>query len=371
MVTSVLRSVPDTYGVKYAGSKLRLLPHILDLVGKTKAETVLDAFSGTTRVAQALAANGIRVTANDISELSRVFAICFLRAPGNDAEYRDLIDHLNSLPGKDGWFTKHYGGDPAGYESVGRDGLKKPFQIHNTKKLDAIREEIKRLSLQEEEKCVALTSLILALDKVDSTIGHFASYLRKWSRRSYNELFLELPGATPIGAGHKVFQKDVFEALGEGEWDLAYLDPPYGSNNEKMPPSRVRYAAYYHFWKTVILDDRPELFGKALRRSDSSDELSYSPFEDFRRGEDKEYIAIGAIRRLIREVPARYVLLSYSSGGRATRKALESALLESGRIMESLSIDHQKNVMASMSWTGDWASEQQAPNQEYLFLLEK
>ena len=44
--------------------------------------------------------------------------------------------------------------------------------------------------------------------------------------------------------------------------DLAYYDPPYGSNNDKMPPSRVRYASYYHVWTTIIQNDRPELFGK-------------------------------------------------------------------------------------------------------------
>ena len=46
---------PPTEGIKYAGSKLRLLPHILQLVKKAGAKTVLDGFSGTTRVSQALA----------------------------------------------------------------------------------------------------------------------------------------------------------------------------------------------------------------------------------------------------------------------------------------------------------------------------
>jgi adenine-specific DNA methylase len=49
--------------------------------------------------------------------------------------------------------------------------------------------------------------------------------------------------------------------------DLAYFDPPYGSNNEKRPPSRVRYAAYYHLWTSICRFDRPILFGKAQRRT--------------------------------------------------------------------------------------------------------
>jgi len=58
--------------------------------------------------------------------------------------------------------------------------VKRPWQKHNTRKLDAIREEIDRLNLDADDKAVALTSLILALDQVDSTLGHFASYLRDW-----------------------------------------------------------------------------------------------------------------------------------------------------------------------------------------------
>ena len=69
---------PPTEGVKYAGSKLKLLPYILQLVQKVKPRTVLDGFSGTTRVSQALAQTGHRVIANDLSAWSEVFGKCYL-----------------------------------------------------------------------------------------------------------------------------------------------------------------------------------------------------------------------------------------------------------------------------------------------------
>ncbi len=37
---------PKTEGIKYAGSKLKLLPYILQLAKKTGAKTVFDGFSG-------------------------------------------------------------------------------------------------------------------------------------------------------------------------------------------------------------------------------------------------------------------------------------------------------------------------------------
>ncbi|HUF03303.1 MAG TPA: DNA adenine methylase [Aridibacter sp.] len=371
MPSTIVIHVPGTQGVKYAGSKLRLLPHILRLVRKTGAETVLDGFSGTTRVSQALAAEGIRVTANDTSDLSKVFANCYLKAAPDEDRYAGLIDHLNRLPGRNGWFTEHYGGDPAGSESVGPDGLKKPFQLHNTRKLDSIREEIDALGLSPEEECVALTSLILALDKVDSTIGHFASYLREWSPRSYNDLRLEVPEFTRTVEGHEVRQEDAAVAAENSPADLAYFDPPYGSNNEKMPPSRVRYEAYYHFWKTVVLNDRPELFGRAKRRKDSADDSAYSAFEDFRVAPDGDFVAVNAIRDLVSKTSAGYVLLSYSAGGRATKRSLEQALKENGDLIEALEVDVKRNVMAEMKWTKEWTRKDSLPNREYLFLLAK
>ena len=134
---------PTTEGIKYAGSKLKLLPHILQLAQKVKPKTVFDGFSGTTRVSQAFARSGYRVIANDVAAWSKVFGDCYLLSPHPRDHYKDLIDHLNALPGRHGWFTEHYGGDA----NTAMERLKKPWQRHNTLKLDAIREEIEQLSL--------------------------------------------------------------------------------------------------------------------------------------------------------------------------------------------------------------------------------
>ena len=366
--SDIIVDAPPTEGVKYAGSKLKLLPHILQLAKKTDAKTVLDGFSGTTRVSQAFAKTGYRVLCNDIAAWSEVFGICYLLNRKRETDYAELIAHLNALPPKDGWFTAHYGGAP---KSAQVDGLKKPWQVHNTRKLDAIRDEIDRLALTKVERAVALTSLILALDRVDSTLGHFASYLKEWSPRSYNALTLEVPRLFCTGEQHEVSRRDIFELLDDRAVDLAYYDPPYGSNNEKMPPSRVRYASYYHLWSTVCLNDKPELFGKVLRRKDTSDTLASSVFEDFRRdGQTGRFIVVEAIERLIRSTCARWIILSYSSAGRATAGELNEILQDSGTLVEAVEIDYKRNVMAGMKWTHDWVRNADVPNREFLFLIE-
>ena len=369
--TPLSYNTSPTQSIKYIGSKLKLIRHILELVKKVNAETILDGFSGTTRVSQALAKLGYTVISNDVAPWSKIFGTCYLLNTKPKEAYQPLIDHLNALPPIDGWFTEHYGGHTNDGCAIQEDGLKKPWQFHNTRKLDAIRQEIETLKLDPIEKAVALTSLILALDRVDSTLGHFSAYLREWAPRAYKELALKVPEVFTSEGDHQVHQTDIFKLVPRVSADLAYFDPPYGSNNEKMPPSRVRYAAYYHLWKSVVLFDEPTLFGKAKRRKDTSDPLAASIFEEFRRTDDGQFIAVQAIAKLIRETQARWILLSYSSGGRATAQQLNEVMQNSGKLLAVLELDYKKNVMAGMRWTHEWVDIAEEPNREFLFLLEK
>lgn len=71
-------TTPATEGIKYTGSKLKMLPYILPMVANLDIHTALDAFSGTTRVAQTFSQIGFDTMANDISEWSQVFATCYI-----------------------------------------------------------------------------------------------------------------------------------------------------------------------------------------------------------------------------------------------------------------------------------------------------
>ena len=363
-----------TQGIKYAGSKLRILPHLLRMVRELPVRTVFDAFSGTTRASQAFAKTGYSVISNDRAEWSECFATAYLLNRKPAADYQDLIDHFNNVAPIDGWFTQHYGGIDFDGSAIQPDGSKRLWQRHNTMKLDAIREEIDDLNLDETTKAIALTSLILALDAVDSTMGHFVSYLKEWSPRSRLQLKLEVPMVWENeDLGHRVLKHDVFDCLSlvSGSVDLAYFDPPYGSNNEKMPPSRVRYQSYYHIWKTVILNDKPDPFGAANRRADTSDLVAGSVFEEFRRGSSGRFIVIESIDRLIRETDCPFIALSYSNGGRATATELDDVLKSHGTVRQVVEIEYKRNVMSGMRWTNEWLKEGEGKNLEYIFLLEK
>jgi len=217
---------------------------------------------------------------------------------------------------------------------------------------------------------VLLTSLILTLDKVDSTLGHYVAYLSEWSLRSYKDLKLVLPKRFPVTSQNTVIRSDIFDTVSKHEYDFAYFDPPYGSNNEKMPPSRVRYNSYYHIWTTIIRNDKPDLFGKANRREDSRDGVTGSVFEEYRKDNDGHFIAMKALGELIKKTHSRYILLSYSSGGRASKQELSDIINDSGKMLKAIEIDYKKNVMGNMRWTNEWINSD-GKYHEYLFLMEK
>ena len=367
----VILDTPETQGIKYAGSKLKLIQHILSLLDNLDVKTVFDGFSGTTRVSQALAKCGFHVTSNDISDWSYVFGLCYLKNKKHPNEYKELIEHLNSINGYDGWFTEKYGGLDYSGSAIQPDGTKKPWQVHNTRKLDGIRDEIDSLSLNETEKAVALTSLILAMDEVDNTLGHFTSYLKEWSPRSFKEMRMKIPKIFINSEDNQVLKGDIFASMTNINVDFAYFDPPYGSNNEKMPPSRVRYASYYHLWTTICKNDKPSIFGAAGRRLDTSDKIAATVFEEFRKDDDGKFIAVKAIDKLIKNIQARYVALSYSSGGKATAEELGEILNRHGKIIKTIEVDHKRNVMAEMKWTNEWLRDAEEPNREFIFLIEK
>lgn len=356
-----------TEGIKYTGSKKEILHKILDITKKYDIESILDGFSGTTRVAQMYKKNGYNVDANDISIYSKVFADCYLLNNKPKSHYVEKIKHLNELPGVVGWFTENYGGlvtDNIKGNAFQIDGKKSPWQRHNTMKLDAIRREIDIISEDDIEKSILLTSLIIALDKVDNTLGHQVAYLKKWSKRSYNILDLKVPELI-IGDGiYNSTSGDIFTI--DKEYDLIYLDPPYGTNSTKMPTSRVRYQSYYHIWSTIIKNDKPDLVGAAKRRYEfSSDKLPgvVSAFES------TDYEVVKKSISDLMKLNSRYFLFSYNNKSKITITDLIE-IFEEYNLLETLKFSHKENVMKNMTKEGKWIGDT-SDNFEYLFLIEK
>jgi adenine-specific DNA-methyltransferase len=356
-----------TEGIRYTGSKKALIPQIHAVIRDLGVKDVLDGFSGSTRVSQFLKAAGYNVCANDLADYSRVLGTCYLlnntvALPAVEEKLR----HLNARPPVDGYFTEYYAGDDDGKGRViSADGKKKPFLRKNTRKLDAIRDEIDRIAADEVERCILLTALINGLDLIENTLGHQVAYLSKWAGRSRNDLTLQLPRLLAGTGRYQVLQQDA-ATIDQG-FDLAYFDPPYNTNNPHTPTTRVRYRSYYHFWTTVVRNDRPKVVGASNRRYDaSSDTLpgNITPYEHIR-----PEVVLKEIERLVENVRAKYVLFSYSNKGKIRIADLQDAFRKYGAVTIS-SINHRENIQRTLTSNNEWLGDR-SQNVEYLFLIEK
>ena len=300
--------------IKYLGSKRLLLPHILAAVEPLDdVHTVLDLFSGTSRVAHAFKRAGYRVHANDHNAYAATIARCHVAADADRwaAPAGRLVAELNALPGRAGWFTATY---------CERSRFLRP---ENGARVDAIRDRIAALALEPELEAIALTSLVEAADRVDSTTGVQMAYLKQWAPRASKPLELRLPEMLP-GRG-SASELDAGEAAARFEADLVYLDPPYNQHS---------YLGNYHVWESLVRWDKPEVYGVAMKRTDVRERGS--AFN--RRG------AIGeALRGVLERVRARWVLLSFSDEGYLTLDAVRAMLGDLGEVAEQ-ALSHPRYI---------------------------
>lgn len=273
--------------IKYLGSKRRLVPVLTDLYSRSQSTRVLDLFTGTTRVAQALKASGAQVTAVDSARYSEVFGKCWISLCESEIDSHDLTDalaYLMSLPGEAGYFTETF------------CVQSRFFQPHNGRRIDRIRNAIEAEYKDTLLYYPLLTSLILAADRVDSTTAVQMAFLKNWSARSYNELELRYPKLLP-GTGTTVRGDAVTLSKTLGTFDLAYLDPPYNQH---------RYYTNYHVYETLVAWDEPEHYGIACKRIDSRDDSTKSVFNQKRRMPQ-------ALRQTIQNLDTEYLVLSYNN----------------------------------------------------------
>ncbi|MER3482080.1 MAG: DNA methyltransferase [Meiothermus sp.] len=307
--------------IKYIGSKRALLPWIVGTVEQMRSaenfSTVVDLFSGSSRVGHALKAKGFEVTANDINTYAYVLAQALVEADAREyspARVEPILAKLMSLEPKAGWFTK------ANCEDA------RYFQPKNGARAESIREVIKRdYSSDPLLRAILLTSLILAMDKVDSTTGVQMAYLKDWAPRAYNDLRLEYPSVLP-GKG-KAIQGDALETSQAISADLFYLDPPYNQHS---------YLGNYHVWETLVRWDNPETYGIAQKRIDVRDRKS--PFNSKREAKQ-------AMLSLFSKIKARHLVVSFNNEGFFAAEEIEEMLKDWGYVSR-LTRQHQRYVGA-------------------------
>lgn len=335
--------------IKYLGSKRKLVPHILQQIQLLpEVSSVCDIFTGTTRVAQACKQAGMYVSANDLASYSAVLAGAYI---ATDADAVDIprmqgfIDHLNQLPGEAGYITRTFCED-ARY-----------FHPNNGIRIDAIRAEIDRLSIDANERAILLSSLLLAADRVDSTTGVQMAYLKQWAARAHNDMELRLPELiSGQGEAHQQDAVAFAKSGGTREMDLTYIDPPYNQHS---------YAGNYHVWETLVRNDEPEAYGIARKRVDIRE--TRNPWNSKPRFR-------ATLMSLLAAIESRYMLVSFSNEGFVPTLELEILLGEFGSVTR-VDIDFQRYIGAQIG-VHNPAGEKvgtvsHTTNVEHLFLVDQ
>lgn len=349
-----------TEGIKYIGSKRKLLSHIVNVLNDLECvNTVLDGFAGTTRVGQAFRHIGYKVLSNDLSDYSFAFGKCYLESDLSNIDItilNEAIEELNNLGGIDGILTKYYSG---GSTSIKNGNLLTNeimfWKRKNTMKADAIRAEIEKFKSDEKLYYCLLTSLIVALDKVDNTVGVQQAFLKNsWAQRASNNLVLNTPYIPIEGPTGMVFKEDTNLLVDRINVDLSYFDPPYTSHN---------YSSYYHIWDTVVTNSISEVSG-IINRPKTVKKSKYNYKNE----------ATKAFTDLLKKTKSKYILISYNNEGIISFDDIITVANTLGDVKVT-GIDYKRNIMHKIGICNNIGEVVGIPgkskNIEYLILISR
>lgn len=287
--------------IKYIGSKRTLIPVIRETIRRVSdARTVIDLFSGTSRVGHALKAAGYQVFSNDHNKYAATLAQCYVQADAEDVleAAEKLVQEFNGLKGASGYFTETF------------CVKSRFFQPKNGERIDSIREAIAAKGLHPELEAVMLVSLMEAADRVDSTTGLQMAYLKEWAPRAHNDLQLRVPSVLPRAKNGKgiAICCEALEAAKSLSADVAYLDPPYNQHS---------YLGNYHIWESLVCWDKPEVYGVACKRVDVRRRQSLY--------NSRRTIA-NAMRQVLESIQAATIIVSFNNEGYLQRQEIEGLL---------------------------------------------
>ena len=304
--------------IKYLGSK-RLLttPITAAFSDLPTGARILDVFSGTSRVGQALKKSGFTVHSNDHNAYAYTIARCYIESDRSAWLNRatKLIESLADTPPQAGWFTQTYCEDA------------RFFHPTNGAKIEAIRNRIETMDIEEPLRSIALISLMEAADRVDSTTGVQMAYLKQWASRSLKPLQLRVPELLE-GEG-QCSMSDAAEIARQFSGEAAYLDPPYNQHS---------YRSNYHIWETLVRWDQPEVYGVAQKRIDCRTEKSLF--------NSRPKIAT-ALREVIDALDTERIVVSFNNEGYLSKDDIVDMLQSRGEV-HTVELDYKRYVGAQI-----------------------
>ena len=269
---------------RYIGSKQKLLEWIFSIIDKEckNSHSFTDIFAGTGIVSSIAMKHYKEITINDFLYSNNIAYKAFFDNQAYDEDkVNELITAYNNINPKEldeNYFSQHFGG--------------KYFSHDASKKIGFIREEIERIkvTLNEKEYNILLTSLLYSVDKIANTVGHYDAYFKK---ETLEDKFL-IKSIAPFitDATVHIYQEDANLLAKKIKTDIVYIDPPYNSR---------QYSRFYHLLETLIKWDKPTLHGVALKPEPEN-------MSDYCRVQAKHKLL-----ELVTDIEAKYFVVSYNN----------------------------------------------------------
>ena len=351
--------------ITYLGNKRALLPHIDSLVcdvrdrlGGRKLRCG-DLFSGSGVVARQLKRHSDLLCVNDLEGYSALLNQCYLTnrvdfpAEAFEKAFEQAQKALETPV--EGIITRNYA--PADDKHI-QPGERVFYTRENAMIIDTLRAFID--TLDADLQPYLLAPLLSEASVHNNTAGVFKGFykdsatgLGKFGGNGENALqrilgtiALHRPVLSDFACESRVFQQEAGLLAKElPPLDLVYLDPPYNQHP---------YGSNY-FMLNVIRENR--LDGALSRVSGIPQGWNRSDY-------NKQALALETFTALVRDLNARYVLISYNSEGFITLEQMEAMLASLGRFTRTDIAYNTYRASRNLSGREKYVSE-------YLFLLEK
>ena len=324
--------------ITYIGNKRLLLEPISRAVAEVQAELgkerlrILDGFAGSGVVSRLLKSVAEGLVVNDLEPYARVIGNCFLanRSSVDESRLSGVVESLNQAIDS-GW--KHSEGfierlySPRDDESI-QIGERVFYTRDNARRLDSFR---KLIDDQDPDLFDLLLGPLLSAASVHAnTAGVFKGFYKdkvtgrgKFGgsgadalQRIKGRITLNKPILSRFECTTKVYQMDTNDLVTEeGDFDLAYFDPPYNQHP---------YGSNY-FMLNLLVDYRePQDYSR----------VSGIPTDWNRSAYNQRRRSLERLTDVICRVDARYVLLSFNDEGFIAPNDLRRLLSELGPVRE-------------------------------------
>lgn len=274
---------------RYLGSKAKLIPFIKETIKQEcgDVDSILDLFAGTGIVGWSFNDSKTSVYVNDMLESNYITYVAFFGK--QEIDETKIVRYINSYnlsdPLEENYFSLNFSNTF--------------FSRKNCLKIGYIRENIEQAyskkSLNERERAILITSLLLSMDRIANTVGHYDAFRMNGdlSKELHLEM-LDLP-SNSVNVNNKMFKRDANALVEEISADVVYIDPPYNSR---------QYCDAYHLLENVARWEKPEVYGTAKKMDRSNLKSKYcsksAPVE---------------FDKLIQKIKAKYIIVSYNNTG--------------------------------------------------------